>query len=145
MTSFVSRHPYAEGLIRIGQTAIEKEDDDALATYFSTEDYVIHMPAGDSNFVQLKAYFASLRAAFDDLKVEREQIIGEGNRLASRTVFSGTFARTFTQSPVGELKPNGKPVRWVVQNLFRFDDAGRLVEEWIESDSRVLIEQLMAV
>ncbi len=145
MTTFVSNHPYAEGLIRIGQIAIENEDDDALATYFSTEDYVIHMPAGDSSFVQLKAYFASLRAAFDDLKVEREQIIGEGNRLASRTVFSGTFARPFTQSPVGELKPNGKRVRWVVQNLFRFNDAGRLVEEWIESDSRVLIEQLTAV
>ena len=144
MDAFVSHHPGAAALVRIGKIAIEKEDDDALAAYFSPQDYVIHMPGGDADFAQLKSYFAALRAAFDDLKIEREQVFGEGRRLAARTVFSGTFARTFTQSPVGELKPNGKPVRWVVQNLFLFNDAGRLVEEWVESDSRVLIQQLTA-
>ncbi len=144
MNAFISDHPYAAGLVRIGQLAIEVEDDAALAAYFSPQDYVIHRAGGDSDFVQLKAYFAALRAAFDGLKVEREQVFGEGRRLAARTVFSGTFARTFTHSPVGELKPNGKAVRWVVQNLFRFDDAGRLVEEWVESDSRTLIQQLTA-
>ena len=143
MTGFISDHPYAAGLVRIGKIAIEQQDDDALDEYFSS-DYVIHMPGNDASYAQLKAYFAALRAAFDDFRIEREQVIGEGNRLAARTVFSGTFARPFTQSPVGELPPNGKPVRWVVQNLFRFDEAGRLAEEWIESDSRVLVEQLTA-
>lgn len=144
MAVFVSDHPYAAGLVNIGKLAIEKEDDAALDAYFSPEHYVIHMPGVDASYAQLKAYFASLRAAFDGLTIEREQVFGEGRRLAARTVFTGTFARTFTQSPVGELKPNGKAIRWVVQNLFRYDDAGRLVEEWIESDSRSFVEQLTA-
>ncbi len=78
-------------------------------------------------------------------RIEREQVFGEGRRLAARTAFPGTFARTFTQSPIGELNPNGKPVRWVVHNLFLFDDAARLVEGWVESDSRASIRQLAAV
>ncbi len=144
MDAFVSHHPYAAGLVRIGKLAIEQADDDALAAYFSPEDYVIHRSGGDADFVQLKSYFAALRAAFDDLRVEREQVFGEGRRLAARTVFSGIFARTFTHSPVGELPPNGRPVRRVVQNLFLFNEAGRLVEEWVESDSRALLQQLTA-
>lgn len=144
MDAFISDHPYAAALVRIGKLAIEKEDDAALDAYFSAEEYVLHMPGAQADYAQLKAYFASLRAAFDGFTIEREQVFGEGRRLAARTVFSGIFARPFTQSPVGELKPNGRRITWVVQNLFLFDDAGRLVQEWIESDSRALIEQLTA-
>jgi hypothetical protein len=48
----------------------------------------------------------------------------------------GTFTRPFTHSPVGELKPNGARVVWDLINMFRFDDRGRLVEEFVRTDNR---------
>ena len=63
MPGFISDSPLARDLIRIGDEAIAREDDAALRAYFR-EDYVFHGPGGDLSFDQLRAYFASLRAAF---------------------------------------------------------------------------------
>lgn len=137
----MSRSPFAEPLIRIGETAIAQEGDAALDAYFASG-FVFHGPGGDRTYSQLKAYFASLRAAFTDLQVRRAAIIGEGAYLAARTIFSGTFTHVFTQSPAGRLQPNGRHVEWEVMNLFRYDDEGRLAEEWVQSDYRELLEKL---
>ena len=84
MPAFISDSPLARDLIRIGDEAIAREDGAALRAYFA-EDYVFHGPGGDLGFDQLSAYFASLRAAFTDLRLVREQIITNGNFLAART------------------------------------------------------------
>jgi hypothetical protein len=83
MPGFVSASPLARDLIRIGEEAIAREDDAALRAYFA-EDYVFHGPGGDLGFDQLSGYFASLRAAFSDLRLVREQIIADGTFLAAR-------------------------------------------------------------
>jgi len=77
MPGFIADSPLARDLIRIGNEAIAREDDAALRAYF-TEDYVFHGPGGDLSFDQLRKYFASLRAAFSDLRLVREQIIVDG-------------------------------------------------------------------
>jgi hypothetical protein len=56
----------------------------------------------------------------------------------------GTFAREFASSPAGALPPNGRRVVWDLMNIFRFDDQGRLVEEWVRTDSRSFLRQLGA-
>src|ERR1700693_1449619 len=99
MPGFISDSPRACELIRIGDEAIAREDDAALRAYFA-EDYVFHGPGGDLGFDELSAYFASLRAAFSDLRIVREQIIADGNFLAARTTFSGDFTRVLTYSPI---------------------------------------------
>jgi predicted ester cyclase len=143
MTNHISPNPLAEGLIRIGEKAIAREDDGALRAYFAPG-YVLHLPSGDITFEQLQGYFAALRAAFPDLHIRRALIIGEGNYLAARTLFSGTFLNTFSQSPVGKLAPNGRKVEWDVMNIFRYDNEGRLAEEWVQTDSKSLVEKLGA-
>jgi predicted ester cyclase len=139
----MSKSPLAEPLIRIGEIAIVKENDEALDAYF-TADFKFHGPGGDLTYEQLKAYFASLRATFTDLQIRRAAIIGEGRYLACRTIFSGTFANVFTVSPVGPLQPNGRHVEWEVMNLFRYNDEGRLAEEWVQYDVRSLLQKLSA-
>lgn len=139
----MSRSPLAAPLIRIGEVAIARENDADLDAYFA-RDFAFHGPAGDLTYDQLKAYFASLRAAFTNLQVRRAAIIGEGSYLASRTLFSGTFANHFTQSPVGLLQPNGQQIEWEVMNLFRYDDDGRLAEEWVQYDYRGFLRKLGA-
>jgi predicted ester cyclase len=141
MLGFISDSPLAGDLIRIGDEAIAREDEAALRAYF-TEDYVFHGPGGDLSFDQLSEYFASLRDAFSELRLVREQIIVEGSFLAVRTRFSGDFTRVFTYSPIGPVEPTGEHVEWEVIGIFRFDDEGRAAEEWVQTDYRGLLAKL---
>jgi len=83
-------------------------------------------------FDELRANFASLRAASSNLRIVREQIIADGRFLAARITFSGTFTSVFTSSPIGPVEPTGQHVEWEVINTFRYDD-GRLAEEWVQT------------
>ena len=144
MPGFISDSPLARDLIRIGDEAIAREDDAALRDYFS-EDYVFHGPGGDVSFDQLRAYFGSLRAAFADLRLVREQIIVDSRFLAARTTFSGEFTGVFTYSPIGPLGPTGQHLEWELIGIFRYDDEGRLAEEWVQTDYRSFLTKLGVV
>ena len=141
MPGFISDSPLARALIRIGDEAIARADDAALRGYFRA-DYVFHGPGGDLSFDELRAYFASLRAAFSDLRLVREQIIVEGNFLAARTTFSGVFTGVFTYSPIGPVDPTGQHLEWELLGTFRYDDHWRLAEEWVQTDYRSFLSKL---
>ena len=143
MSGFISDQRLARDLIRIGDEAIARENDTMLRDYFAA-DYVLHLPRVDIDFEALRGYFAALRAAFTDLRLVREQIVVEGLHVAARTRFSGTFTGVFAQSPVGPMEPHGKPVTWEIMNMFRYDAASRLAEEWVQTDPSILVEKLQA-
>ena len=71
-------------------------------------------------------------------------IIGEGDYLAARTLFSGRFTSVFTMSPVGRLEPHGQAVAWEVMGIFRYNADGRLAEEWVQTDYRGFLQKLGA-
>jgi predicted ester cyclase len=141
MPGFISAAPLARELIRIGDEAIAREDAAKLREYFA-DDYAFHGPGGDLSFEELSAYFASLRAAFTDLRLVREQIIVDGNFLAARTTFSGDFTGVFTYSPIGSVEPTGEHLEWEVIGAFRYDDDRRLAEEWVQTDYRSFLTKL---
>ena len=141
MSGFISDSPLARDLIRIGDEAIASEDEPKLRAYFA-EDYVFHGPGGDLGFDELRAYFASVRAAFGNLRLVREQIIVDGNFLAARTTFSGDFTSVFTHSPIGPVEPTGKHLEWELIGTFRFANDGRLAEEWVQTDYRSFLAKL---
>jgi predicted ester cyclase len=138
---FISDSSLARDLIRIGDEAIAREDDAKLRGYYA-EDYVFHGPGGDLSFEELRAFFASLRAAFSDLRLVREQIIADGRFLAARNTFSGDFTGVFTSSPIGPVEPTGQHVEWEAINTFRYDDDERLAEEWVQTDYRSFLAKL---
>src|ERR1700733_8405883 len=141
MPAFISDSQLARDLIRIGDEAIAREDDAALRAYFS-EDYVFHGPGRDLSFDQLSAYFASLRAAFTDLRLVREQIIADGDFLAARTTFSGDLTGVFTYSPIGPVGPTGQHLEWELIGIFRYDHEGGRPEEWVQTASRSFLTKL---
>ena len=141
MPGFITNSPLARDLIRIGDEAIAHEDAAKLRAYFA-DDYVFHGPGTELSFDELSAYFASLRAAFSNLRLVRQQIIVDGKFLAARTTFSGDFTDVFTYSPIGPVEPTGQHLEWEVIGIFRFNDEGRLAEEWVQTDYRSLLTML---
>jgi predicted ester cyclase len=140
----VSREELVAGLIRAGEREVTGEDEAELDAYFAPG-YEFHGPDGtELDYQGLKAYFASLRAAFDDLTIDRGIMLVEGDYVACQTTIAGTFAREFTRSPVGPLPPNGKRVVFDLINIFRYDQHGRIAEEWIQTDNRGRLRQLGA-
>jgi hypothetical protein len=132
-----------ERLVRAGELEISGEDQ--VATYFDTENFAFHGPGGfDTDYAGLTAYFRSLRAAFDDRTIRRGIIVAEGPYIACQTWIEGTFVRPFTQSPAGCLEPTGAGVVMELMNIFRFDDEGRIVEEYVTTDNRSFLRQLGA-
>jgi hypothetical protein len=64
--------------------------------------------------------------------------------MTCQTWIEGTFVNEFTMSPAGPLPPNGARVTWDLINIFRFDDQGRLIEEFVRTDYRSFLRQLGA-
>ncbi|MET7680407.1 ester cyclase [Streptomyces sp. NPDC005423] len=145
MTEQRTRDDLVARLVRAGELEVSGENLAEAATYFDTEKFRFHGPDGfESDFDGLSAYFAALRDAFDDRSIRRGVVVAEGDQLACQTWIEGTFVREFTQSPAGPLPPNGERVVLDLINIFRFDDRGRLIEEWVRTDNRSLLRQLGA-
>jgi predicted ester cyclase len=139
-----SREERVAGLIRVGELELTGEDVAEVDAYFSP-DFVFHGPDGtEMDYEGLKGYFASMRAAFDDLTISRGIMVVEGDYVACQTTIAGTFAREFTHSPIGPLPPNGSRVVFELTNIFRYDERGRLAEEWVQTDNRSRLRQLGA-
>jgi hypothetical protein len=69
----VARHPsrdeLVEGLIRVSEQELTGENEAGVDAYFAP-DFAFHGPDGaELDYEGLKRYFASLRAAFDDLSI----------------------------------------------------------------------------
>jgi len=76
--------------------------------------------------------------------IRRGIIVAEGDLIACQTWIEGTFTSPFTRSPAGKLEPSGARVIWGLISIFRFDDRGRLVEEFVRTDNRSFLRKLGA-
>jgi predicted ester cyclase len=139
----LTRDELVARLVRAGELMVSGEDQSETESYFDTNRFRFHGPDGfESDYQGLMSYFQAIRAAFDDRSIRRGIIIAEGNYIACQTWIEGRFVREFTHSPAGPLPPTGQRVVWDLQNIFRFDDQGRLVEEWVRTDYRSFLRQL---
>ena len=145
MVDEVTRDELVARLVRAGELEVSGEDQAEVDTYFAAEEFRFHGPDGfETDYAGLTDYFASIRAAFDDRSIRRGIMVVEGHHVACQTSMEGTFVREFTHSPVGPLPPNGQRVVWDLINIFRFNDDGRMVEEWVRTDNRSFLRQLGA-
>lgn len=129
-------------LIRIGEVGIAQGDEQALNAYFNQEDYVFHGPDGDMDYSGLKAFFASMRSALEEYACTRHDLIVKGDMIAARTMMSGRFTAAFDSPSFGRIKPNWQPVKLEIINFFRYDNEGKLVEEWVQYDNLNFYKQL---
>lgn len=139
-----TREELVARLVRAGELEVSGERPDEVGNYFAPE-FRFHGPGGvESDYAGLSAYFESVRDAFEERRIRRGIVVVEGNTIACQTWIEGTFVREFTQSPAGPIPPNGHRIVFDLINIFRMDEDGRLLEEYVRADNRTLLEQLRA-
>lgn len=88
----------------------------------------------------IKAQANRLRNAVPDLRVDLEDQLAEGDRVASRWNGSGTNTGPL-QTPTGSVPPTGRHVSFSEIRIDRFEQ-GRIVESWFLPDRLTLWQQL---
>ena len=106
-----------------------------------TEDFVSYGGAGfqdihgSENFINLYRTFV---AAFPDLRFEVQHVVVGDDMGVARGIQTGTHQGNF----MGMVPPTGKEVSWTGTAIFRFNDAGKIVERWQDLDYLSLFQQL---
>jgi len=105
------------------------------------DDYVRHdfrqsdPPPGPSGQKKIADDF---RAAFPDLEVSVDLIVGEQDLVVGRWTATGTHLGKW-----GELEPTGRRITFSAANIFRFEN-GQVTEIWNHRDDLGLQEQVGA-
>lgn len=129
-------------LIEVGEVGIGAGDEKMLDDYFNQEEYVFHGPQGEQDYPTTKAFFAAMRETLEGYNCTRHDLIVKDDFIAARTQMSGRFAKPFKGTPFGDIQPNGKDVKLELINFFRYDEDGKLAEEWVQCDFLGFYEQL---
>jgi predicted ester cyclase len=99
--------------------------------------YVYHMPGNDFKGPKgLKQAVTMYRSAFPDLHVAIEDMFGEGDKVACRYTFRGTF-----KGELMGIAPTGKQVTVTGAGFMRFV-GGKEVEAFSFSDELSMFQQL---
>jgi steroid delta-isomerase-like uncharacterized protein len=94
------------------------------------------LPGTTPDFAGLKDFVTQIRAAFPDLQVTADEMVGEGDRLAVRSTLRGTHQGDFMGIPA-----TGKKVEVSNYDFVRFEN-DLAVERWGAIDSAALMEQI---
>jgi len=87
----------------------------------------------------VKQFFAMLRSAFPDMRMEVEDLIAEGDKVVARIALTATQRGEFMGVP-----PSGRGVDVQVIDVLRIRD-GQAIEHWGIIDGMALMQQLGAI
>lgn len=107
------------------------------------EDYVHHGIVQAMDQETYAAYIEAVRDALPDFDAQIEILIAEDEWAASRIVFSGTFENVWVEGDT-TIPPNNQPLLWALHTIHRFDEAGRIVEDFTAFDRLDLLRQMDA-
>ncbi len=116
----------------INQKHLAVVDEIADATYVN-HSFPPGLPPGREG---LKAFVGAFNTAFPDGRLSIDQMIAEGDTVATRLTFRGTHTGDFMG-----ISPTGKKVTVPALDMARYAD-GKLVEHWGGPDQMSLMQQL---
>jgi steroid delta-isomerase-like uncharacterized protein len=85
-------------------------------------------------------YFRMLLAAFPDLRMVPEDVMGCGDKVVARVVVTGTH-----KGPFMGMSATGKRVEVKLIDIIRFGDDGQAREHWGLTDQLAMMQQLGAI
>ena len=109
---------------------------------FLTEDFVDHeeFPGIPSDREGVKQFFSMMRSAFPDFRIDIEDILVEGDRVAVHLRLTGTHEGEFMG-----IAPTHKRIDVEGGDFLRIVDEERAAEHWGVTDVMTLMQQLGAV
>ena len=101
--------------------------------------YVNHnFPAPAPGIEGFKMVVGMFLAGFPDLRITLDDVLAEGDRVATRGTFTGTHRGEFNGIPA-----TGKSVKVPYIDIWRIDpERGQAVENWVQMDMIGLLQQL---
>jgi len=87
----------------------------------------------------VKQFFAMLRSAFPDMRMDVEDLIAEGDKIVARVAMTATQRGEFMGVP-----PSGRSVDVQIIDVLRIRD-GQAIEHWGIIDGMALMQQLGAI
>jgi steroid delta-isomerase-like uncharacterized protein len=108
---------------------------DIVGPTYVNHDMPMEQPGPDG----LRQVLAPFLSAFPDFAVTIEDIVGEGDKVVTRGVFTGTQRGAFMGIPA-----TGTAVRVPYMDMWRVED-GKAVENWVRLDTLSLLQQLGAM
>lgn len=113
------------------------------------KDYAVFDELNDPDFVNLssppgipadreggKTYLRGFLSAFPDSHFTIDEMIAEGDRVATKKTFTGTHTADF-----GDIPATGRRVTLQYIDIMRVRD-GRIVEHWMSMDQLSFLQQL---
>lgn len=126
-----------KALIRRGFEEGINGGNDAVFDETISPNYVNHdMPTPALGAEGFKQVIGMFRAAFPDLRVAVEDVLGEGDRVATRGTMSGTHLGGFMGVP-----STGRPVEVPYIDVWRVE-GDRAAENWVQMDMLGMMQQL---
>lgn len=110
----------------------------AAADEYIAADAVGHNPNFGTSLEAFRARWRMLREAFPDLHIDLEDVVAEGDRVATRWTLTGTHEGAYEG-----ISPTGKRVDVTGMSFDRMVD-GRIMEGWDNWDGLGLLLQLGA-
>ncbi len=129
-------------LVRRGFEELVNTGNMALVDEHVAPNFVRHDLGGGPDIVGpegVKLFVGALRAAFPDIEMTVEDIIGEGDKVVVRYTARATHSGVFQS-----IAPTGRKVTWAGINIYREKD-GKVVETWQLADAMGLMQQLGVV
>ena len=126
-----------KSLVRRYFTAYEAGNIDAVMEFVAS-DHMHHPPGGDEpmDFEARRSDDLVFLSAFSDIRTRIEDVIAEGDKVASRITMHCTQTGNFHGIP-----PTGNRVAITFMDIARIRD-GKIVEEWTEFDLASILQQL---
>ena len=105
------------------------------------DDFVDHeeVPGISSDKAGVKQFFAMLRAAFPDVRVEPQELFAEGDLICARAIVTGTHQGEWMGMPA-----TGKRIDVQLIDILRIRD-GQATEHWGAMDAMTMMQQLGAI
>jgi steroid delta-isomerase-like uncharacterized protein len=104
-------------------------------------DFVAHVPGAPAPLdgAGWKAFIGAFLSGFPDFRIEIEDVLAEGDRVAVRWAFNGTHTGDFLG-----VAPSGKRVHMDAVEINRVA-GGKVAEHWVALDQLGLLQQLGAL
>ena len=110
------------------EEVVNKRHPEAADRYLAA-DFIEHNPNLPQGLAGRKQFVAALLAGFSDYHGEIEEILAEGNKVVTRTLWTGT-----QDGPFLGLPPSGRRLSFHTSDFFRIEN-GKLAEHWDVVDS----------